>query len=334
MLETNPVINPSWNIDVKKRAFGSMCGLAFGTAMIAPYATLTTISSKHAKKFFSSRGLWNDATSMAYILLDTLTTYEDYMKPKSISHVVSCWSALQKHTSEAGIQTEAQTVSILENLSLMPSEEEVLKVRDLAYKSFSRMRLGKSSITRLVPLTLQYLYKDDSSFIETITRYTSLLYKEPEIVEANILWLFTVRHAILTGELVSPTVFLDKISVHSRDRWASIIHKAETNYPTDFPHSNYIVTAFQKAWSATVWNDTLLSRVYACVRGAAWDNDSNIMLSSGSIIGSLAGALTGPEGFHKKDLEAMHSIYGHSVHDIQQKIDAVSLIVPAGTLKG
>ena len=232
------------------RAIGALLGTAVGDALGAGYEFKSRVPYTQPITMCGSGtfrpGEWTDDTAMAYAIAEVAATGIDLRTEEAQDQIIEKWFAWSETAKDIGIQTS----SVFHSMNA-PTATEARTAARRFHDTHQQRSAGNGSLMRTAPVALACL-DDPTALVEAAMSISALTHFDPAAGEACALWCLAIRHAVLHGELVGPSVGIDYLPVESRDYWRGIIAEAESKQSWEFPNNGWVVTAFQAAWSAIV----------------------------------------------------------------------------------
>jgi ADP-ribosylglycohydrolase len=153
---------------------------------------------------------------------------------------------------------------------------------------------GNGSLMRTSAVALRHL-DNERKATEAARKVSALTHADPDCLDACVLWVQTIRGAVLEGNpVVGMTKGLGNLQPRARNRWAGLLDEAERKMPYDFPNNGWVVHALQAAWSAVTlsWEDkgheSFEKGITAAV-GCGKDTDT-VAAIAGAVLGATYGA--------------------------------------------
>lgn len=237
---------------------------ALGDAMGVPYEFQFSDLPPDAEHSFKMpnnwrdrSGSWSDDTSMA-LAIAVAAERHDIRSSVGLDAMVKLFKAWEKNDG-FGIGRQTREV-----LNAVPSSQvnafaKAVAASEARFEGLPNDSAGNGSLMRIHPVALLPISDDDAVLVSKSV--TVATHADPLCLEASVLWIMMMRHALSTGGDFKPNVGIDFIPSEKRDLWNGYILEALTRPSYDFGLRGWwVVPSFQQALSAVHKNLSVLDR--------------------------------------------------------------------------
>ncbi|MCH1883957.1 ADP-ribosylglycohydrolase family protein [Agrococcus sp. ARC_14] len=307
------------------RALGTILASAAGDALGAPYefkaAVLppTPIITKAGGGW--ELGEWTDDTAMAMPLLRALAEGRSLDNEATLDQIVKTWVDWTYEAKDVGTQTRR----VLQHLPRWNAENaEGARLTTERLHASTGRTAGNGSLMRTGPVALGYL-GDHARAVRAARAISELTHYDDDAGDASVIWTVAIAHAIETGELELERG-ITHLPAERQQRWRDLASEAEGRMPWELTANNgWVVGAFQAAWSAITYADTLAATLELAVRCG---NDTDTVAA---IAGALAGAVYGASALPWSLQRHLHGWAGDGVvGDRRTLVELTTLAIGAG----
>lgn len=294
-----------------RRALGAVVGAAAGDALGAPYEFQRAIARTDDVEMMGGGilgwepGEWTDDTAMSYTVLEAVANAAPgcgLLDEAVLDDIAAGWYRWSLAAPDIGALTSTvigrAAAAAQESRRAVPTAADFRAAAQSAHDDLPLVA-GNGALLRVHTAAVATLRCDEATVERAILALSGLTHVHPDVRDACLLWGFTVRRAILTGQ-VDVRASLRYLAPSSQGLWADRIDEAEQEPPWAFARNGWVVGALQGAWSAVhaqlplprdkfAARDALAAGLEAAVRAG---NDTDTVAS---IAGALLGAALGPK---------------------------------------
>jgi len=323
--------------DQLDRAAGVLVGVAVGDALGVPYefqpASITSATNFVPKMIGGGLGPydpgeWSDDTQMTMCIAKALSGGADPLTTLGLD-----WIALNfaDWIRSGATDVGGQTRYVLERTNTMIDRNSG-RHASLAMKRAAisaHQRLGKSggngSLMRTAPVALRYL-DDPEKMAAAAIAISKLTHFDDLAADACVIWCTLIRHAVLTGNLLTIVDLIKVIPPDRRQFWRKKLIQAIHANPAKFSPNGYVVTALQATWAAVtlaVWAAETSEETFrdGIIRAVSAGNDTDTVAAiAGAVLGGLCG------------LDAIDGQWKAAINGWPSKSNAATLIELAQSL--
>ena len=252
-------------------------------------------------------GRWSDDTSMALCI--ALAAFQEDLRTEEGLDAVT--TLFKSWATEDGFGIGNQTSSIL---SRLPQDQLVNHkfATALSLEMFAEApdnSAGNGSLMRVHPVALLPFAEDE--LVNVAVKVTEVTHADPRCLEASILWVAMMKHALDNAGVFRPNVGVKLLPKERQDYWNEVILEALTTASYEFGTRGWwVVPSFQQALSAVHKNLSQLAKnpmaifreILAC---GPCDSDT-ICAIAGGLMGSLGVKL---EQFPEEVVSQVHGIW-------------------------
>lgn len=233
-------------------------------------------------------GAWSDDTSMA-LCIAMAAARHDLRQAEGRDEVITNF---KRWADEDGFGIGSQTAAVLQSLpaGIRQHADEAMKSARAIYKLHPENSAGNGSLMRIHPVAL--LPYSDEELVGVAKAVTEFTHADPRCLEASVLWVMMLRHALTTGGEFRPNAGIDFVASERRDLWNSYILEALTKPSYEFGTRGWwVVPSFQQALSAVHKNLALLDRdplfIFREILSCGPCDSDTICAIAGGLMGAL-----------------------------------------------
>lgn len=304
--------------EVRRRARGTLLGLATGDALGVPYEFGT--AEFHGTPELIGGGLgdyapgeWSDDTQMALCIARVAATGVRLTSHAAIDEIAEAFLAWSKDgATDIGIQT-AKVLADADKRT--GSAGERLRAAARSFSETSKRSAGNGGLMRTAPVGLAFLH-DRELTAQAARDIANLTHTDPMVGDTCVIWSEAIRLAVTEG-VIDPYAGLDLLHPDVRDSLAQTLKEAEAeNFSLE--SNSFTITSMQSAWHAVYYGSRSDDPVTTGITLAiAQGSDTD---TTAAIAGALLGAAYGDGAVPTYPIHGWPGMTGEDVAALGEKI--------------